>query len=242
MKTCLRVAIFGGLPLLLCACEPAASDKASALNDGNITAAENLSAQTFGRLSYEDQVHQASALLVIRYDIDHQGNVTPVVTHRKSRVGEGSPPFKVGDVYMTATQQFLIESIGSELRHLGEGAVILFQGQPPAERASRFIHDGNVSGRAPVPVEVVLAGFDGAPIANGSPAEVLTLEPDFENGESGASSTTVGVKDKAILVDILERRGLRYQVEPQNNKFIVGWVGTDEEVDAVMEEFVAACD
>lgn len=203
---------------------------------------EDLAWEAFDRLSYEDKLHQATALLVIRYDIDDQGNVTPVVTHRKSRLGPASPPYQVGDVYLADSQKRLLEYLDGELRHLGEGAVVIFSGDPPQQRGNRFIREGAVSGDAPIPVSEVLAGFDGAPVVNGEPAEVLTLEPDLSKGETGQAEVTVSAEEKAILVAILERRGLRFEVAPQNEMFVVGWVGMDADMEQVIDEFDAACE
>lgn len=233
--------VLAGLAMLIAACGPENSNSTSSVGTDPGVVKGNDSRDEFVRLSYEDQVHRASAILVIRYDIDGQGNVTPIVTHRKSRLGSDRPPFQVGDTYMTPTQKYFIESLEGEFRHLGEGAVMLFQGDPPEQRGSRIIREGAVAGSEPVPVEAILAGFDGAPIVNGHPAEVLTLEPDFEKGETSSTQTTVNEEEKELLVGILESHGLRYEVAPQGADFVVGWTGSDEAMDAAFEEFVDKC-
>ena len=40
---------------------------------------------------------------------------------------------------------------------------------------------------------------------------------------------------------ILESHGLRYEVAPQGADFVVGWIGSDEAIDAVFEEFIDKC-
>lgn len=207
-----------------------------------VTVSVNQEVEEFNRLSYEGKVHAASALLVVRYEHGENGEIVPVVTHRKSRLGAYKPPYQVGDVYMSPSQQFLIEMAGDEPRHLEEGAIILFQGEPPRESTNSFISNGSISGEEPVPVEAVLAGFDGSPIANARPAEVLTLEPDLSNGETGPVKVKVNAEEKAILVEILERRNLRYEVIPQDDEYVVGWVGMEEEIDRVFDEFDVACE
>lgn len=241
MKILPGAAVLTGLAVLLGACGADNSKPISSTNSDSAVVTGDLSWEEFDRLSYEDRVHRASAILVIRYDIDSQGNVTPIVTHRKSRLGSDRPPFQVGDTYMTSDQKYFIETLEGELRHLGEGAVLLFQGDPPQQRDSRIIREGAVSGTEPVPVEAILAGFDGVPIANGDPADVLTLEPDFEKGETSSTRTTVNEEEKEILVGILESHGLRYEVAPQGAGFVVGWIGSDEAIDAVFEEFIDKC-
>lgn len=242
MKTILGSALLCGLSLLLIGCDQDVGGTSSIPKSGEITVIEDRSWEAFNRLSYEDQLHQASALLVIRYDIDDQGNVTPVVTHRKSRLGNDSPPYQVGDIYMTDSKKMLLEYLDGELRHLGEGAVVIFSGDPPQQRGNRIIRDGVVSGAGPIPVDEVLAGFDGAPLVNGDPAEVLTLEPDLSKGETGPAKVTVSAEEKGILVAILERRGLRFEVVPQDDMFVVGWVGMDADIEQVIDEFDAACE
>lgn len=242
MKLLIHGAAFFCLALSLTACDSNTENAQSFTGSETIIVTENHEVEAFSRLSYEEKVHEASAILVVRYDRDENGEIVPIVTHRRSRFGDDQPPYQVGDVYMSSTQQFLIESSDGDLRHLEEGAVILFKGQPPRERTSSFIHDGHISGEAPVPVGTVVAGFDGGPIANGRPAEVLTLEADLSKGESGPVSTTLSNEEKNILVGILERYDLRHQVVSQGDQFVVGWVGSDEALDKVMEEFIEACD
>lgn len=214
--------------LFLGACDPDIVD--------SMPVNEELTWEEFNRLSYKDKLHQASALLVIRYDIDDQSNVAPVVTHRKSRLGNGNPPYQVGDIYMSDSQKIILEHLDGELRHLGEGAVVIFYGDPPKQRGNRIIRNGAVSGIGPIPVESVLAAFDGDPV------EISTLEPDPSKGETGPIMVTVSAEEKDILVSIIEGRGLRYLVAPQPDAFVVGWVGMEEEIDRVLDEFYVACE
>lgn len=207
-----------------------------------VTVSVNQEVEEFNRLSYEGKVHAASALLVVRYEHGENGEIVPVVTHRKSRLGADKPPYQVGDIYMSPSQQLLIEMAGDEPRHLDEGAIILFQGEPPRESINSFISNGSIAGEEPVPVEAVLAGFDGSPIANARQAEVLTLEPDLSKGETGSTQVTVNAEEKDVLVEIIERRDLRYEVIPQGDEYAVGWVGMEDEIDRVLEEFEAACE
>ena len=53
---------------------------------------------------------------------------------------------------------------------------------------------------------------------------------------------TVSAEEKGILVAILERRGLRFEVVPQDDMFVVGWVGMDADIEQVIDEFDAACE
>lgn len=225
-----------GLSLLLNGCGQEAGDISSIPKSSDIIIVEDRSWEAFSRLSYKEQLRQASALLIIRYDIDDQGTVTPIVTHRKSRLGSDSPPYQVGDVYLSESQKSLLEHLDGELRHLGDGAVVIFSDDPPRQRGNRIIRDGAVSGIGPIPVSTVLAAFDGEPV------EVPTLEPNYSKGETGPIMVTVSDEEKDILVEILERRGLRYEVAPQPDSFVVGWIGMEEEIDRVLEEFDVACE
>lgn len=236
----LRAAGLAGLLVTLAACG-SDSESDDAAHSSSVTIKDTFPQEKISRLSYEDQVHQATALLVIRNDIDAEGKITPVVTHRKSRLGSDKPPFQVGDVYSDYEYEVFLEMTSVEPRQQGEGSLILFFGDPPRSSEYRIIRDGAISGVEPVPIETVLAGFDGAPIKNGDPAEVLTLEPDFEKGETSSTQTTVSEEEKDLLVDILESHGLRYQVAPQGDEFVVGWTGSGETVDAVFEEFLDKC-
>lgn len=242
MKALLGVGLACAFSLTLCACGPDFND-ATATNESEGTIEiEASSWESFNRLSDEDRLRQATALLVIRYDLDDLGEVTPVVTHRKSRLGNDNPPYQEGDVYLPESQQDFLSVLGDEPRHLGDGAVVLFSGNPPQPRGFSIIRDGAIGGVSRIPVDAVLAGFDGAPVVNGQPAEVLTLEPDLSKGETGPAKITLSESEKDILVDILQRRGLRHEVVAQGGEYVVGWVGMDEDMMQVMDAFDAACE
>lgn len=242
MKALLCAGLVCGLSLILCACGPDTDEQAAMGGQEGMIEVEASSWEAFNRLSDEDQLHQATALLIIRYDIDEQGKVTPVVTHRKSRLGGDSPPYQEGDVYLPESQQDFLNVIGDERRHLGDGAVVLFSGNPPQQRGLSIIRDGAIGGVSKIPVDAVLAGFDGASVINGLPAEVLTLEPDLSKGETGPAKITLSKDEKDILVGILERRELRHEVVAQGDEYVVGWIGMDEDMMQVMDEFDAACE
>ncbi len=242
MKALLCAGLVCGLSLILCACGPDTDEQAAMGGQEGMIEVEASSWEAFNRLSDEDQLHQATALLIIRYDIDEQGKVTPVVTHRKSRLGSDSPPYQEGDVYLPESQQDFLNVIGDEPRHLGDGAVVLFSGNPPQQRGFSIIRDGAIGGVSKIPVDAVLAGFDGASVINGLPAEVLTLEPDLSKGETGPAKITLSKDEKDILVGILERRELRHEVVVQGDEYVVGWIGMDEDMMQVMNEFDAACE
>ena len=241
MKALLCAGLVCGLSLILCACGPDADEQAAMGGQEGMIEVEASSWEAFNRLSDEDQLHQATALLIIRYDIDEQGKVTPVVTHRKSRLGSDSPPYQEGDVHLPESQQEFLNVIGDERRHLGDGAVVLFSGNPPQQRGLSIIRDG-ASGAGSISVEAVLRGFDGASVVNGRPAEVLTLEPDLSKGETGLAKITLSEDEKDILVGILERRELRHEVVAQGGEYVVGWIGMDKDMMQVMDEFDAACE
>lgn len=71
---------------------------------------------------------------------------------------------------------------------------------------------------------------------------MLTLELDLSKGETGPAKITLSENEKDILVDILQRRGLRHQVIAQGGEYVVGWVGMGEDMMQVMDEFDAACE
>lgn len=198
----------------------------------------------FSALSKREQLERADALLIIKHHIDDNGEVVPIVESYEAK--PGMPPFgyQPGDRYTDESYGFMLSMIGEHVRHAGDGALVLFRKGESRGMGNSIIRDGEISqGLAGEDISVE----DAVRLFRGEETNVVSIdyepmiEADFDKGEDAGITIDVVSENKDILVSILEREGLRYQVQPSPKGYLVSWVGEDEKVHAVMDEYTELC-
>jgi len=106
----------------------------------------------FHELSDEDQIRNASVLVVIKYVPGSEGKTLAIIEeiHKKSQ--DTKIYFEIGDEYPNA-------NFYPEEASRGDGAVILFIGSPAEERRSSSIFNKRIGAYGNMPVKTLISKF-----------------------------------------------------------------------------------
>lgn len=211
---------------------------------GEVVVSKVVDHSDFANLSAKEKLQRADALLVIKHQIDGNGEIVPLVESYEAK--PGMPPFgyQTGDRYTDESYEFMLSRIGEHVHQAGDGAIALFRQGTSSAVTYSIIRDGEISqglGGENIAVADALRVFRGEETDVVSVDIEPMIEPDFEQGEDAAISIDVVDANKDILLSILEREGLRYQIQPSSKGSLVTWVGVEERVHAVMDEYIELC-
>lgn len=198
----------------------------------------------FLALSKKEQLERADELLVVTHHIDDNGMVAPVVEQYEVKPGMPSRGYQPGDRYMDEVYELTLSKVGEDVHMVGDGAIVVFRQGASRAVTYSIIHDGEIGqglGSKNISVEDAVRLFRGEETDVVSINIEPTIEPDVDQGEDAAISIDVVNENKDILVSILEREGLRYQLQPSAKGYLVTWVGVEEKVHAVMDEYIELC-
>jgi|GEM_PF-4275410 len=212
---------------------------------GVVTVTREVDNSAFSTLSKREQLATADALVVLAHERDDAGAIVPIVTQVESRPGANSGGHRLGERYQSDGYDHMLSMIGAYKHQAGEGALVLLVDGRSSEASISIIRNGVIDqgmNGDDIPVEDAIRLFRHEPVELISRAPAQVIEPDLDGGEDSSISIDVTGANKEVLVGLLETQGLRHQVLPSDKGYLVTWVGEGEEVDAVMEAYIAICE
>jgi hypothetical protein len=124
------------------------SDRPSPVGGQGISSAPRPEQPQFHELSVEEQIKQASAIALARYERSPDGKMKAVIREFLKKDPNTVIHYKAGDEYASAS------FYPSEGKDYGEGVVVFFVGSPASMRLSMTYSGDRIRGLADIPVEL----------------------------------------------------------------------------------------
>ena len=124
------------------------NDRPSPDEGDSISSTQGAEKPQFHELSVEEQIKQASAIALARYERSPDGKMKAVIREFLKKDPNTVIHYKVGDEYASAS------FYPSEGKDYGEGVVVFFVGSPASVRLSVTYSGDRIRGLADIPIEL----------------------------------------------------------------------------------------
>lgn len=109
--------------------------------------------EKWNALPYDEQIAQASALVVAEYRQSSDGKFEAFVTEIHSKSANIDIPYGVGDLVPDATYYLTENSVERS------GFVKIFISNPPQEASTMFLYDDRIAGYGDMPLKLLVEKF-----------------------------------------------------------------------------------